>query len=118
MQIVELHLSHYNFCCPATGTKLFSKQGPKVSPALMAVWVSEIANEPDIYQSALQESWNAWVRTHEEDDDFCWDAAEFLTKLDQPNWVAFELHTGGGLMPETATVVIDMDTDMDATCGV
>ena len=84
----------------------------------MAVWVSEIANEPDIYQSALQESWNAWVRTHEEDDDFCWDAAEFLTKLDQPNWVAFELHTGGGLMPETATVVIDMDTDMDATCGV
>jgi hypothetical protein len=66
MQIVELQLSHYNFCCPATGIQLFSRKGPQVSPALRAAWV------------------------------------------------AFTIHTGGGLMAETATVVIDMDTDMDA----
>ena len=44
--------------------------------------------------------------------------AESLTTLDEPNWVAFELHTGSKLMLETATLVIDMDTDIDATCGV
>jgi len=58
------------------------------------------------------------VRTHEDVDNFCWDVAESLTTLDEPNWVAFELHTGSKLMLETATLVIDMDTDIDATCGV
>jgi hypothetical protein len=113
MQIVELHLSHYNFCCPATGIQLFSREGPQISPALKAVWVAEIANEPDIYHPELEASWNAWVSAHEDDEDFSWDAAAFLATLDEPNWVAFTIHTGG-LMAETATVVIDMDTDMDA----
>ena len=115
MQIVELQLSHYNFYCPATGIQLFSQQGSQLSPALRAVWVAEIAHQPDFFHAELEAPWNAWVSTHADEEDFSWDPAAFLGTVDEPNWVAFTIHTGGGMIAETATVVIDMDTDMDAT---
>jgi len=109
MQINDLNLSHYNFYCPVTGIKLLSDEGRKTSSALMGLWIHEVANEPEINNGELASKWDQWVAANEDDDDFCWDIAEFLDTLDESNWVAFQIQTGGGLMPETVTLVIDMD---------
>jgi hypothetical protein len=109
MQLVELNLSHYNFYCPVTGVKIFSEGEQHFSPAVLGLWVQEIANEPEIKNSELEQAWLQWVAANEDNDDFCWDVAEFLDTLEQSNWVAFQIQTGGSLMPETVTVLIDMD---------
>ena len=114
MQIIELDLSHSNFFCPVTGIQLFSEDSQSSSPALMAVWVQEVANEPDIYNSALEQKWEDWVAANEEEEDFCWDVSEFLATVNEPNWVAFQITIGGSMMPETATILIDMDYEIAA----
>jgi hypothetical protein len=109
MKIVELTLSHYNFYCPATGQKIMAEGEQLTSPALLGVWIHEVANEPSIFNSKLDGDWKRWVEANEDDEDFSWEIEKFFQSVDEPDWVAFQIQTGGSLMSETVTIVIDMD---------
>ena len=108
MQINDLNLSHYNFYCPVTGTRILSEDGYQPSPAQLGWWLDETANEPEFYNDSIKQLWKAWVDKQQDDEDFCWDVTEFLATLDQPKWVAFRLECGQAITSETTTLLIDM----------
>ena len=121
MQIVNLHLNHYNFFCPATGEFILLENEPinEEAQSLMGYWQSDVISEPCIMNSDFQDAWDAYIQDgdgDEEDEDKespGWEEVEaFLEKYKNPNWVVFCITNRGmacGPVSSTAWLVIDMD---------
>lgn len=108
MKVVELEIMEFNFYCPVTGARILSEDGYKPSPAELAFWQDETSNEPEFYNEDVKALWEAWVEKNQDDEDFCYDVVEFLSTIENAKWTAFRLESGGPLMPETATHLINM----------
>lgn len=105
---MELNLQHYNFFCPVTGKRLLADGAQaQFSPAVIGLWVMEVMEDPVFLHDAIRPAWETWLTANKDADDP--DFRDFLNSVDQPNWVAFQLTTGGALLPETVVVVIDMN---------
>ena len=115
MQIIKLDLSHNNFFCPVSGQQIVSKNSYQPSPAMAAMWHSEIVDLPEIYNSELEQAWVKYVEKVETDDDYL-DVAEFIESNSIGSLVCFEITTHGmacGPISSTVWYVIDMDHDAD-----
>ena len=117
MKYIKLDLSHDNFYCPATGTHIQSKDHfEPVSSSLKAYWISDVGlDEPAFNDAKLEEAWATLsAMLNENNEGIDWeDVEKFLDNYDQPNYVAYEITTGGiacGPVSSTVVFVIDMDT--------
>ncbi|MDA7624712.1 hypothetical protein N8697_00920 [bacterium] len=117
MKYIKLDLSHDNFYCPATGTHIQSKDHfEPVSSSLKAYWISDVGlDEPAFDDAKLEEAWATLsAMLNENNEGIDWeDVEKFLDNYDQPNYVAYEITTGGiacGPVSSTVVFVIDMDT--------
>jgi hypothetical protein len=109
MNIIELHLDHFDFFCPVTGIQLLGDGQQDQSPALLGIWNQEVIDEPEIYHEPLKKKWKQWLEKQEDHLGLESGIDDFLAAIAEDNWLAFQLDTGGGLMPETVTLVIDMN---------
>jgi hypothetical protein len=112
VQIVKLRLDHLNCYCPVTGEPIFNEDEGLMleSPALKGYWVNLTPSEPYYVSLALTERWKDYLSSVHKDNFL--DVAEFLTAIDEPNWVAFECEYVG-VSGDTGWIVIDMNYDVN-----
>ena len=93
MQLIETHLGHFNFFCPATGQQVLGDDLFEPSPATVGVWIDEMVEEPST--SATQCSLpGTYLAGLDEDEDWV-DLPVFLRGVEEPNWVTFAITTSG-----------------------
>ena len=110
MNIVDLNLDHYDFYCPVTGAKILADGEELPLPSTVrALWVHECAEDPIHLDPSLVKKWEAWEECKNEDDFVSEHINAFVGAIDEPNWVTFSIRTGGGLLPERLTLIIDMN---------
>lgn len=110
MQILKLCLEHENFFCPVTGQRILSDDEYNPSSATVGVWVDEVIDDPMDLSPEMKAFWSEYVAGMSEDDGY--EIEVFLSSIDKPNWVAYEITTSGmgcGPMSSTSWKVIDMD---------
>lgn len=115
MQIIKLDLSHHNFFCPVTGQRITSYNSYQPSPALAAMWHSEIVDMPEIYNAKLEKAWEKYSEKVEQDNDYL-EVADFIVSNSIDNLICFEFTTHGmacGPVSSTVWYVIDMDYEAD-----
>ena len=110
MNIVDLNLDHHDFYCPVTGAKVLADGEELPLPSTVrALWVHECAEDPIHLDPSLVKKWEAWEEHSDEYDFVAEHINAFVDAIDEPNWVTFSIRTGGGLMPERLTLIIDMN---------
>ena len=110
MNVVVLDLDHYDFYCPVTGAKVLADGEELPLPSTVrALWVHECAEDPIHLDPRLVKKWEAWEECKNEDDFVSEHINAFVGTIDEPNWVTFSIRTGGGLLPERLTLIIDMN---------
>ena len=111
MQIVELALEHPNFFCPITGKRITGDEEYNRSPAQIGLFISEVPDDPEIYDPSLQSQWDAYLAKVEASDDFL-SIADFLRGINNSGWVAFAITTSGiacGPVSSTAWYVFNVN---------
>ena len=109
MQIIDLELDHNNFYCPVTGSKILSEDSFDSCPSLQGLWTNH-SEEPETLQGELEKLWKVYLEKLDEDDFH--DVPEFLKSVDNNDFVAFAVTTGGmacGPVSSTVWLVIDMN---------
>ena len=111
MQLIKLEHGHWNFFCPVTGKEIYKEEGGINAETFRGGWHHEVPDEPMDLAPELQEAWAAYTaKVEAEDENF--DIAAFLTSVEQPGWVAFEITTSGmacGPVSETTWTVLDLN---------
>ena len=117
MKYIKLDLSHDNFYCPATGVHIQGNNHfePEAS-SLKGYWISDVGlEEPAFNDKKFEDGWATFSKKFSDDEGIGWeDLEKFLNEYDEPNYVAFEITTGGiacGPISSTVVFVINMDAD-------
>ena len=110
MQLIKLEHGHWNFFCPVTGKQVYEEAGESRIETFRGGWHQEVPSEPMDLAPKLQSAWDAYaIRIDEADGDL--DVAAFLTEVDIPGWLAFEVNSFGmacGPVWETTWTVLDL----------
>ncbi len=117
MQLLELELDHFNLYCAATGEVILEDCEPinEDALALKGYWIDELMSEPFIKDEKLQQSWDLFIKKHEEEHNDFPNYSEieaFLVNYDKPNWVIYKISTHGmacGPVWSTVWHVVDMN---------
>lgn len=112
MQIIELETEAAAFYCPVTGHRILGENYYKPSPAVRGIWVTEVEDQPEVYDAKFLQQWETYYEALCEAEDDTLDMREFFESQDKPNWVVFELHYRSiacGPVFSTQWLVIDMD---------
>ena len=110
MQLIQLEHGHWNFFCPVTGKEVYKPEGGVNAETFRVGWHQEVPNEPMYLAQELQEPWQTYLAKVEAEDTHL-DVAAFLTSVEQPGWVAFEVNSHGvacGPVWETTWTVLDL----------
>lgn len=115
MQVIEIEREDNDFFCPVTGLPVFDQSGEPAAPTVRGLWVNEIVDEPFIWDEKLQQHWDEYLASLDEDEDVI-DMPEFLAKVEAPGWVAFEITVFGfacGPVWSTSWTVLDLGYHKD-----
>jgi hypothetical protein len=111
MQLIRLEHGHWNFFCPVTGKEVYKEEGGINAETFRGGWHHEVPDEPVDLAPQLQDAWAAYTAKVEAEDEN-YDVAGFLSSVEQPGWVAFEITTSGmacGPVSETTWTVLDLN---------
>jgi hypothetical protein len=113
MQTIAIEPDHDNLFCPATGVRVSCSEEIVASPATLAHWHGELADEPSLYREDIERAWDHYLAALDEDDSTC--ISDFLETLDDPNFICFQIERCGfscGPVSTTEWFLFDMNYDV------
>lgn len=114
MQIVKLHLDHYNFYCPVTGQRILDEETFNKSPALRFAYVD--VGDFEFADEEIKNLFDEYKKLHGEDKDSLDLFEEFVENTTLVDVIVFQItHSGIACGPASTTVwfAIDMNYDED-----
>ena len=113
MQILELELSNLDFYCPFTGEFICTEEKGynEDAKSLIGYWVNEIRDQPFIKDKELQDKWDVFVETYENENDCFPDSEEiddFFKSYDS-EWIVFKICTYG-MLGDIAWFILDKES--------
>ena len=119
MNYNTLHLSHFNFFCPATGAQILGDELCDDSvPTVMGYWVDLALEDPVLKNPDLAAAWDdystIYAAKYEDEMPGSDELIEFLKAYKAPTWAVFEITTSGmacGPVSSTVWMVVDLDPE-------